>query len=299
LSSTASVTLRTPDGVEHELVHGEIIGRVWSAALQIDDGRVSEAHALVSLRGSALKLLALRGLFALDGKPLKELDLCAGQTIELARGLALDVVDVRLPGEIWEISSEEIGRVPLVGVCSVSRTPQLRIRPGARQNADAVFYLGADGWRVRIGEEALPLHDGMTLDLTAYTITVHRRVLGGEGTQTRVAGSVDAPIRLTTRYDSITLERDGYPALRLTGVSARMISELAAVGTALHWESLSRELWPGNIDVLPLRKRFDAALSRLRRKLTDAGVRADLVRSDHSGLFELVLHDHDVLVDES
>ena len=46
----AHAILRDPQGHHHELVHGDVIGRVWSAALQLDDGRVSEAHAMVSLR---------------------------------------------------------------------------------------------------------------------------------------------------------------------------------------------------------------------------------------------------------
>ena len=37
--------------------------------LHVDDARVSEAHALVSLRGRELQLLALRGRFAVDSTP--------------------------------------------------------------------------------------------------------------------------------------------------------------------------------------------------------------------------------------
>lgn len=44
----ASVRLKTPDGQETELVAGEIIGRAWTSALRLDDGRISEAHAMVS-----------------------------------------------------------------------------------------------------------------------------------------------------------------------------------------------------------------------------------------------------------
>jgi len=297
LSITASVTVRTADGQLHALGHGDVIGRMWSAALQIDDARVSEAHALVSLRGSRLKLLALRGLFAVRGKPHKELELEAGQRIELAKGLALDIVEVVLPGTIWVLEGA-LGRLPLSGVCSLVRSPTPRLRPGAREGAEAVFYLGADGWRARRGAQSEPLDDGWSLELAGEQVVVRERPLTGEGTATRVAGGVDAPLRITTRYDSVIIERDGLPTVRLTGMSARMISELAAVGTALHWESLARELWTGEVNELALRKRFDAALSRLRRKLAGAGVRTDLVRSDHSGLFELVLREQDGLTDE-
>ena len=55
-----TVSLQLPDGSIHELGHGDLIGRLWTAALHLDDGRISEAHAMISLRGSELHLLALR-----------------------------------------------------------------------------------------------------------------------------------------------------------------------------------------------------------------------------------------------
>ena len=50
------------DGDRHVLGVGDLIGRLPSAALVVDDPRVSEAHAIVSLRRAALHLLALRRL---------------------------------------------------------------------------------------------------------------------------------------------------------------------------------------------------------------------------------------------
>lgn len=67
----ACVHLASADGQIHVLGHGDLIGRLWSAALCLSDPRVSEAHAMVSLREGQLRLLALRGLFAIDGKPSK------------------------------------------------------------------------------------------------------------------------------------------------------------------------------------------------------------------------------------
>ena len=61
--------VRLPDGSARELRPGDIIGRMRGAALCLDDPRISEAHALVSLRGSTLRLLALRGRMSVDGKP--------------------------------------------------------------------------------------------------------------------------------------------------------------------------------------------------------------------------------------
>ena len=50
----ASVRLRLPDGTIETLYAGDLIGRTWAAALRLDDPDVSEAHAMVSLRGERL-----------------------------------------------------------------------------------------------------------------------------------------------------------------------------------------------------------------------------------------------------
>ena len=106
----AFVRLKDPDGVVHELSHGDIIGRVWSAALHLDDARISEAHAMVSLRGQELKLLALRGMFALGRKTLRELVLdrlprLRPETVALIRTLEERGVTVRIVdrGTSWRV----------------------------------------------------------------------------------------------------------------------------------------------------------------------------------------------------
>ena len=93
----ATVTLRTQDGELHQLGHGDIVGRLWSAALPLSSPHVSEAHAMVSLRGGHMHLLSLRGLFAFRGKPSKDLVLAPGQRIAFARNVEVTVVEVVLP----------------------------------------------------------------------------------------------------------------------------------------------------------------------------------------------------------
>ena len=52
----AHVTLRAPDGRIYQLSHGDLVGRIWSAALCLSDPQVSEAHAMVSLRLSLIHI---------------------------------------------------------------------------------------------------------------------------------------------------------------------------------------------------------------------------------------------------
>ena len=88
----ATVRLRLPDGSVDHLGPGDIIGRTWTAALRLDDPGVSEAHALVSLRGETLKLLALRGRFLVDGQPSVDVDLAPGQHLRISQETELVVI---------------------------------------------------------------------------------------------------------------------------------------------------------------------------------------------------------------
>lgn len=295
----ATVTVRDPDGIEHVLGHGDLIGRIWSAALRLDDAGVSEAHAMVSLRGAHLHLLALRGLFALDGKPLKDLVLEAGQTVHLARGVALEVVAITLPDEVLVLEGPGLGAQPLVGVVSLVLRPTPRLRSGARDGAAAVFFHAGAQWWVRQDGVDQPWSPDWTLDTPSGTYRARWKATDAAGQATRMDEAVQAPLRLVDRYDTVLVQRDGATDVRLTGMSARLISELAAVGTALHWEPLARALWPDDADAHRVRRRFDAVLKRLRTKLRESGVRTDLVRSDRSGLFALDLREGDRYLDET
>lgn len=65
------------------------------------------------------------------------------------------------------------------------------------------------------------------------------------------------------------------------------------------WEVLAQELWGDEDDRHLLRRKLDVNLSRLRKKLRDAGIRSDLVRADGFGHFELFLMDGDKVEDRT
>ena len=116
--------LRLPDGSTAELSPGDVVGRLATAALRLDDPRVSEAHALVSLRGSDLKLLALRGILAVDRKQRTEVTLDPGVKVALARDLVLEVIEVCIPAKVLTVSLPGLPAQPLFGaVFSVVREP--------------------------------------------------------------------------------------------------------------------------------------------------------------------------------
>ncbi|MCP4448371.1 MAG: FHA domain-containing protein [Myxococcales bacterium] len=80
------VWFRLADGSTAALEYGDIIGRLDSAALFIDEPTVSQAHAMVTLREGELYLLSLRRLFAVSGSPTSEIRLAEGMEISLADG---------------------------------------------------------------------------------------------------------------------------------------------------------------------------------------------------------------------
>lgn len=295
----ALVQLRLPDGTQSVLGPGDLIGRTWTAALQIDDPRVSEAHALVSLRGQELWLLALRGRFQVDGQPSTDVVLVAGQRLRLSPSTELVVDSVTVPDEVLAVEAEGLPRQVLAGTCSLVLWPHPRLLPGEHPEAVAVLWSSGEGWRVRpAGQPARPLRAGDALTLGATTLRAVGVALDAAG-QERTRAREDAPLTVVTRYDTVHLLREGEPALVLSGHAARLLSELAAMGGSAPWEVVARELWPDDMDRELLRRRWDVSLVRLRDRLRGGGVRPDLVRPSRNGMIELVLNPGDRLEDRS
>lgn len=294
----AHVRLLLPDGSLTHLLPGDLIGRTWTAALRLDDPYISEAHAMVSLRGGSLMLLALRGRFLVDGQAVQDVELRAGQELALAPDLTLRVDGVSLPETALAIEGDTLVRQVLTRTCSLRVGPPASLEPGARREADARFWFTGQGWRARVGDEpAVDLEEGRELTIGEQTFrTVSIPLRQADADKTRAG--VDAPLTIRARFDTVHIHRDGQPPVVLTGQLARILSEVATVGVAIEWESLAGEIWSAAADRHVLRRRWDAAMVRLRARLREAGIRPDLVRPSGSGLVELVLGPGDQVVDE-
>ncbi len=297
----AFVEIRDPKGVTHELVHGDVIGRLHSAALSLDDGRVSEAHAMVSLREQELRLVSLRGGFALDGKPLRELALRPGQVIQLALGLQLEVVRVELPAAVLGVEGDSVPRQVVPPVASVIGGERPRLARGHHDGALAWVWDTGAGWRIqREADEPRALEVGESVDLAAGSLRFIEIPLAGAGLPaTRRIGAVGASLWIVALFDTVHIHREGVRVLSLSGVLARIVSELAIMAGPVPWAVLAKELWPRVDDLQVVRSRLDVHLSRLRRKLREARVRSDLVRTDGAGHVELILYPGDQVEDRS
>lgn len=292
------VALRLPSGETHTLFHGDLIGRLWSAALRLDDARVSEAHAMISNRGREMKLLALRGRFMADGVAATDVALEPGMQITLAPGLDLQVTEVRRPSAVLHVGAEGLAPRSVPGVISMSGGPAPRIRSGWHPDAASTLWPTGVGW-MRSGEPPVPVFDGDRWEVEG--VRFHARIVSGSPDVVPTQHAF-GPLTLIARYDTVHLQRAGQPVCVVTGRSARLISELVALGQPCSWEVLALELWGelgGDVDRAQLRRRWDMQLQRVRQKLRAAAIRTDLVRASGNGLVELVLGPDDVVVDET
>jgi len=287
--------------VVHILGHGGIVGRLPSAALHLDDGRVSEAHAMVSLREQSLKLISLRGRFAVDDVPLKEVTLAAGLDIELARGLFLHVIDVVLPDEVLGIEGAGLTRQAVPPVASIVDDGGLRLSAKWVEHAlDHVWSYGSV-WRMAEGAgQARTVQPGATVQLNGQTLSfVAIPLRETQRTPTRRFGGISSPLHIIAAFDTVHFRRDGAVALALGGIQARTVSELVSVDGPIHWNALAAALWRDRADPMVLRPRLDVTLARVRRRLREAGIRSDLIRADGAGSIELFLQPGDRVEDRT
>jgi hypothetical protein len=292
-----SVTLRLPDGKAFTLEPGDIIGRSPRAALRIDDPRVSEVHAYVSLRGAKLAAIALRGRLAVHGRPSLEVPLTEGTRLLLAGGFPLLVESVELPETLFALSSEahHFPPTPLHGVTSLVLDPDPLPIPGFREEAAAVLWISGDGVRLRLrGELDQTIQSAHSFRVEGHAFRLERVPLADVAqVRTVDAGYSEEPLRIAVYFDTVHIHcADRTVALQ--GVVARLVSELADVRRPMTWESVSELLWPDQ-PLATRRSRWDQALHRLRLKLREGKVRADLIRTTHTGLYELYLLPRDTL----
>jgi hypothetical protein len=301
--SLSYVQLRLPDGQVVQLAPGSLIGRLSSAELRFADPNVSEAHALVSLRGRELKLLALRRWFEVGGKRLSELALAAGQRIQLAPEVVLIVEDVHVVPTVLALVG--LGPEPVelsASVHAVVRADDgLRMEVGYVPDALAHVSSSTDGWVLRTSA-------GDVRDLTEGTVVVVDgveieaiQVDVGAPLSTLHAPPASPPLRIVARHDTVHVHPIGAPdrpSAVLTGISARIVSELVAFGSPVPWSMVAREIW-GEVDnERLLRQNWDRNMRSLRARLRSVGVRDDLVRPDGHGNTELFLLPDDEIVDE-
>lgn len=293
----AFVRFKLPSGASVDLGHGDIIGRLSTAALCVDDPRVSEAHAMVSIRRGELVLLSLRRMFSVRAKPLSEVVLRDGMSVDLADGVTLVVEDVHVPDKVLALTIDGLGSTILPATASLKLEPSPTLLPRFEPDADLHLWWNGHEWRAQVrGAKVRAVGDGV--ELTVGAKTARFELVENRGSETTaMAPATSTPLRMIAWFDTVEIHRDGMPAVTISGVGARVLSELIAFDGPVEWQVAAREVWNDPIDADELRHRWDVTLARLRAKLREAGVRADLVRSTGAGLVQLVRYPSDVLED--
>lgn len=286
---------------------GTLIGRLAHAGVVIADPRVSEAHALVSLRCRSLRLLALRGALTVQGCDVDAVTLAPGVQVELADGLSIAVESVTLPTHGLVLCGTTPGPVELgASTCSLlAEGPGLRVLrlvagfvPGA---AGHLWYSGSRLWIRPRGQDAEPLEIDGRWTIEGRTLQVVQVPLDGtHDTGFDRGGPFEqTSIVLVARYVTVHVYRGSGTSV-ITGKPANLVSELVRfAGKPVPWMTVSRQIWGERPDRESLRRNFDTTLARLRRQLRDLAIREDLVGLDGAGNVELVLYPGDRMVDES
>jgi len=294
------VRFTLPDGTEAQVGPGGLVGRLASATLCIDHPRISEAHAMVSLRGSQLFLLALRGPLEHGGRRVPHVRLAVGQRIRLTDEWVLQVVGLDLPDRVLAILGVADGPVPLVqSAYTLWAGPPCRVESGHAPGGDGWIW-SADGYRVRLADQPpRALRSGDELTLGATTLTVGEVALLEGGTEPTISASArDPALRIVARYETLHIYREDGAVFSIGGIPAHIVSELVEYRIPVPWELVARSIWTDQPDVYTLRQNWDRHLKRLRRKLAEAGIRPSLVRCDGRGNVELLTMPRDEIVDE-
>lgn len=297
MSRSPYVIFQLPDGTMVKATPGSILGRLSAATVRIDDPRVSEAHALISLRGQELKLLSLRGGLRVDGKKAADVPLAAGQQIQLARGVVLRVVAINLPSALLALQIESMGRpfgeqVQLTrSVYTILPQPEPAIVPRFVQGAPGHVWNTSDGWCIRLaGSEREQIEPGMSWEVAGFTVRAEDVPLPEAGiSETVVSHSQYETLQIVDRDGTIHIHRKNQRSLILNGKPAQIISELVMMEVLAPWYVVAGEIWPRTKDAKVLRRNWDQCLNRLRRKLRGADIRDNLVHADGTGNIELFL----------
>lgn len=281
-----------------QLSPGEFIGRSDLAALCIDDPRVSEAHAMVSLRGKALKLLALRGRFRVNGKVEAEVELREGLEIELASGLTVKCVDVTLPETLPGLDVQGLPPMLLTGTTTLFGGAPPRVVRGYDPRGDVVLWASGDRWRVSLKNadaREVGVGDSFELcDMSVSLVAIPIEIAGHE----RTRGVLRTPLVFTLLGQTVRVKREGQPANLISGIPGKILASLVSEGRPMNWKEITARVWPGDQSLeMSLRRRLDAGLSRLRSRLSPfAAPDEELIRLDGAGQVMLVLSDQDHVI---
>lgn len=280
---------------------GDLIGRSEQAALCLDDPRISEAHALLSLRGGALVLLALRGRFRHRGQVIAELELRPGMAIELYKNFWLHCDEVFVPGKLMGLEIPGLATTTLTHTSSLffdHDTERFSLQHGHIAQADAVFWSLSDTWSYRKKDGIThELEPGDVIEIKGAMIRCVQIPLDDVGVL-RTRQVRRPPLRLEVFDKGVKISANVHErAAMLSGIPGKILASISTCEHPVPWQQIARLVWLEDRSYeSALRRRFDVGLLRLRDKLQQLDLPHDIVRMDGSGLVGIFLEPEDQIV---
>lgn len=287
----SSAWLTIDGGSPVAVLPGEYVGRSPRAALCISDPRVSEAHALVSLRGGALWLLGLRGRFRVEGVVLSEVELVPGIRVDLTPETSICCHAIELPERMMAVTIPELGRPVLTGTASLVAGKPPRLLPGLVPDAAAVFWSLGEQWYLRQSNgQDTPLEPGTPQVVDGLRLTPVL-VRPARGSRTRTVPQTGPCLEVRIGPQGVLVRADGHgERARLGGVHGRLLGALLAADEPVHWTDLCHRIWPDDRSELgSLRNRLDVAVTRLRQRLRELDLHGINVSFDGLGHVRVVV----------
>ncbi|MEO0601143.1 MAG: hypothetical protein AAF211_06890 [Myxococcota bacterium] len=276
------VQIRLSDGTSRRVPSGGLVGRLAAAAVRIEDPRVSEAHAMISLRGTRFVMLALRGTTrVVDEDPRRRIDLEVGQRIELHAEIIVEVEAIEVPPLVMAIAGIEGSPVPLDGPEFSIVDDPLRVVPEPHRERLAWCWCTEGQWWLGLpGETPEPIEVGHEATIAGQTLRWVEVPTERAVSRTTTIQSFWPPLRLVVHDEHTDVSVRGMPELRrLTGNNHAIVhalSSLVADGGSVHWQRVAEEIWPVNHHSY----NWYTALARLRKHLGKVGLPEELVDTD-------------------
>jgi hypothetical protein len=296
--------LLTEPGGSEEIVAvpaGGLIGRLRGAALCIQRPQISEVHAMVSLRGRHLELIALRGGIGQGQGGMRSITLTAGQRLKLAEGVKLEVLEVVLPEAVLGLRCDGSDPVELTGQqASIIVAPSPRVSMRFVPEAPAHLWRTGSEWLLQVGiGPTRAVEPGDQWVIGAHTFAAVLIPLSDIAIPPTAPGTLHPPMHMLVHFDQLTITPQGRPQVIIGGKPARIVYELCQFRDAgtlqVHKELIASEIWREAHYATSLTGLFERSLKELRRKLKAEGLRGDLIRSNNTGSYELNLYPGDTL----